>query len=267
MQTSNFAAEYGQVGGGYFNYTMKSGTNALHGTGYDYFVNEALNAGLPFTNAGSTNSEKDNQHIRNPQRRNDYRVYAGWPHPHPEALRRKEQNPSSFSTSMSNISEIQNIQSGINTVPTLTYRDGNFSNAGCFLFSGGSCLKEPWQSDDWRGSRDRHGRPKKPAVWRGFRPQHHPNCKWCCRSVRPSQATLFRCPRFDSVAVAIQNLDSDAERHQSVNNFIVPNYSSTYQHVTNFSWKLDHSDQLYHQALLVSVLNPDGQPRFQRFRP
>ncbi len=49
IQTSNFAAEYGQVGGGYINYTMKSGTNQYHGSGYDYFQNSALNAGVPFT--------------------------------------------------------------------------------------------------------------------------------------------------------------------------------------------------------------------------
>ena len=49
VQTSNFAAEYGQAAGGYFNYTMKSGTNQLHGSAYDFFVNEFLNAGLPFT--------------------------------------------------------------------------------------------------------------------------------------------------------------------------------------------------------------------------
>ena len=53
VQTSNFAAEYGQAGGGYFNYTMKSGTNQFHGSAYDYFVNEALNAGMPFTDAGA----------------------------------------------------------------------------------------------------------------------------------------------------------------------------------------------------------------------
>src|SRR6202041_3132361 len=47
VQTSNFAAEYGQVGGGYFNLTMKSGTNSLHGSGYDYFVNNVVNAGFP----------------------------------------------------------------------------------------------------------------------------------------------------------------------------------------------------------------------------
>jgi hypothetical protein len=65
IQTSNFSAEYGQVGGGFFNYTMKSGTNQLHGTAYDYFVNEALNAGTPFT-VGPKG------HLRPIERRNDY---------------------------------------------------------------------------------------------------------------------------------------------------------------------------------------------------
>jgi len=51
VQTSNYAAEYGQAGGGYFNFTMRSGTNQFHGSAYDYFDNEALNAGLPFTDA------------------------------------------------------------------------------------------------------------------------------------------------------------------------------------------------------------------------
>src|SRR5215469_16607609 len=79
VQTSNFAAEFGQAAGGYFNYTMKSGTNAFHGSGYDYFVNEALNAGLPFTdhcvNDGAyCTATSDRQHIRNRVRRNDY----GW---------------------------------------------------------------------------------------------------------------------------------------------------------------------------------------------
>ena len=77
VQTSNFAAEYGQAAGGYFNYTMKSGTNAFHGSAYDYLVNEALNAGLPFTDrctqdgAYCTPNTADRQHIRNrcaPQR-------------------------------------------------------------------------------------------------------------------------------------------------------------------------------------------------------
>ena len=47
IQTSNYAAEFGQAGGGLFNITMKSGTNQYHGTGFEYFVNEDLNAGVP----------------------------------------------------------------------------------------------------------------------------------------------------------------------------------------------------------------------------
>ncbi|MBI1984006.1 MAG: TonB-dependent receptor [Acidobacteria bacterium] len=44
VQTSNFNAEYGQAGGAIFNFTLKSGTNDLHGTVYEYLRNEALNA-------------------------------------------------------------------------------------------------------------------------------------------------------------------------------------------------------------------------------
>jgi hypothetical protein len=79
IQTSNFAAEYGQAGGGYFNYTMKSGSNQLHGSAYDYFVNEALDAGVSFTDAGTTNPNKAGQHVRNPIRQNDYGFTLGGP--------------------------------------------------------------------------------------------------------------------------------------------------------------------------------------------
>src|SRR5262249_34718292 len=73
IQTSNYAAEFGQAGGGYFNYTMRSGTNQYHGGVFDYFVNEALNAGTPFTDRIDTGDRsRAGQHIRNRQRKNDY---------------------------------------------------------------------------------------------------------------------------------------------------------------------------------------------------
>lgn len=50
IQTSNFSAEYGAVGGGLFNVTLKSGTNQYHGAGYDYIANEFFNAATPFVN-------------------------------------------------------------------------------------------------------------------------------------------------------------------------------------------------------------------------
>ena len=79
IQTSNFAAEYGQAGGGYFNYTMKSGTNQLHGSSYLYWQNEGLNAGLPFTDASLTDSLKSGQHVRNDDRRFDFGGTLGGP--------------------------------------------------------------------------------------------------------------------------------------------------------------------------------------------
>ena len=81
IQTSNFAAEYGQVGGGYFNYTMRSGTNALHGSVYDYMVNEVLNANTPWVNTRKPVSRK-----------NDYGFTIGGPIVHSENLRRPRQD-------------------------------------------------------------------------------------------------------------------------------------------------------------------------------
>lgn len=42
--TNSLAAEYGRTGGGTVNFATRSGTNAFHGSGYDYFQNSALNA-------------------------------------------------------------------------------------------------------------------------------------------------------------------------------------------------------------------------------
>ena len=51
-QTSNYAPEFGQAGSVVINTTMKSGTNQYHGSGFEYFVNEDLNAGYPFSSNG-----------------------------------------------------------------------------------------------------------------------------------------------------------------------------------------------------------------------
>ena len=44
VQTSGLSAEYGRTSGAVFNFALKSGTNELHGSGFYYLRNEALNA-------------------------------------------------------------------------------------------------------------------------------------------------------------------------------------------------------------------------------
>ena len=127
IQTSNFAAEYGQAGGGYFNYTMKSGTNQFHGSAYDYFVNEALNSGLPFTDAATNNPNKAGQHVRNPLRQNDYGFTLGGPIAIPKIYNGHDR--SFFFFNFEQFRQGVNISNAIGTVPTAAYRNGDFSGA------------------------------------------------------------------------------------------------------------------------------------------
>jgi hypothetical protein len=115
VQTSNYAAEYGQVGGGFFNYTMKSGTNQLHGSAYDYYVNEAFNAATPWVNAKPT------------ARRNDYGVTVGGPVVLPKIYNGHDKT--FFFFNWEQYRESQTINNILLTVPTAGYRSGNFTQA------------------------------------------------------------------------------------------------------------------------------------------
>ena len=80
IQTSNYAAEFGQAGSAIMNITMRSGTNAFHGTAYEYFVHEKLSAGQPLLNAyNSKPSTIANGNPRAKTRRNDYGFTFGGP--------------------------------------------------------------------------------------------------------------------------------------------------------------------------------------------
>ena len=72
VQTSGIPAEYGRTAGGLFNFSLKSGTNSLHGSAYGYLRNEALNANtwqnnyLQATdpeNAGKYGRARDRQYL------------------------------------------------------------------------------------------------------------------------------------------------------------------------------------------------------------
>ena len=59
MVTLNAPAEYGRSGGGIASFTLKSGTNKLHGSLYEYFRNEVLDARGFFARTTGTNRQNE----------------------------------------------------------------------------------------------------------------------------------------------------------------------------------------------------------------
>ena len=116
--TSNFAAEYGQVGGGFFNYTMKSGTNQFHGSAYDYMVNEALNSNSPWLNATTA---------RPTARRHDYGFTVGGPVLFGKYYNGR--NRTFFFFNWEQFRETQNVNNQTLTLPVDAYRNGDFRQA------------------------------------------------------------------------------------------------------------------------------------------
>jgi hypothetical protein len=114
VQTSNFAAEFGTVGGGIFNVTMKSGTNSFHGSAFDYAVNEVLNAHQPFT------------HLRDADRRHDFGFTVGGPLSFPKLYNGKNRTFFFFSFEQFRTRPLVSTVSA--TVPTSAYRNGDFSS-------------------------------------------------------------------------------------------------------------------------------------------
>jgi hypothetical protein len=118
VQTSNFMPEFGTAGGGIYNIIMKSGTNQFHGSGYEYFVNEDLNA------AGSFSQSSSGGKYLPRNRRNDYGGTLGGPVWIPKIY--DGRNKTFFFFSWEQYRE-DTLLTFSDTVPTPAYMNGNFS--------------------------------------------------------------------------------------------------------------------------------------------
>jgi len=120
IQTSNFAAEYGQAGGGILNMTMRSGTNKLHGSAFDYMRNEVLNANPPYKNesySDYTGKPRDRQH--------DYGFNLGGPVYIPKLYNGRDKTFFFYSFEQN---RLKTSTSATYTYPTQAFQDGDFSS-------------------------------------------------------------------------------------------------------------------------------------------
>ncbi|PYR98024.1 MAG: hypothetical protein DMG12_23590, partial [Acidobacteria bacterium] len=227
VQTSNYAAEYGQAGGGYFNYTMKSGTNQFHGSAYDYLVNEFLNAGIPFTDRATITNDpaKAGQHIRNTQRKNDYGFSIGGP-----IWLGKLYNghgKSFFFFNFEQYRETQFVNTGIATVPTLAYRRGDFSQALLpQLIMNGQPAVDPL------------GRPVIGNTI--YDPRTTRLAPDGSRIRDPFANNTIPPELMDPVALKIQSMIPLPTNNNVVNNYVIPGYTN-FRHTTIPSFKIDHN--------------------------
>lgn len=122
IQTNNFSAEFGRAGGAVLNASLKSGTNALHGSAWEFLRNDALDAADFFQNANGQHKGAFRQNqfgatVGGPIRKNKTFFFADY-----EGTRIRQQVPISATvptaaeaaSGFTNFSDLISLQSGSN---------------------------------------------------------------------------------------------------------------------------------------------------------
>jgi len=136
VETNSPSAEFGRFNGGVVNLTMKSGTNGFHGSIFEFFRNEALNARNLFAPSTSANPDKPKF------RRNQYGFVLGGP-----VLRDRTFFFLDYQGSRQTIGRVRT-----STVPTLSQRQGIFGTtiydpATTRTDSSGAIIRDPFSSN------------------------------------------------------------------------------------------------------------------------
>ncbi len=124
--TNNFSAEYGRSGGGILTAAGRSGTNQIHGSAYEFFRNNVLNAN------GWTNNR--NGLSRNPVRHNEYGFSLGGPIVIPRLYDGRNRTFFFFNYEQIKDRAPDNVTA---SVPTLLQRSGDFSQT----FNGATLIR------------------------------------------------------------------------------------------------------------------------------
>jgi len=133
LQTGGLSAAYGGGLTAVANFNVKSGTNQLHGTGYDYFMNNDLNANQFENNADGLG--------QGPFKQNSFGTAVGGPLLIPKVYNGKNKSFWFFSYEGDRLR--QGLISGFRTVPTAAFKQGNFSALPQTIFDPASTVALP----------------------------------------------------------------------------------------------------------------------------
>ena len=124
--TTTYSAQYGHTSGVFIEYTSKSGTNNIHGTAYEYFANDALNA-RGFFDADCDAAGNCTPRKKTPLKNNGFGFTAGGPVVIPKVY--NGHNKTFFFTNI----EWTRVREGVlpgfgNSTPIDAFKAGDFSS-------------------------------------------------------------------------------------------------------------------------------------------
>ena len=126
VDTNGFKAEYGHAAGGIMTFTSKSGTNALHGSAYEFLRNNAFDANNFFNNSAGRNSDGSLKRQAPIYKQNDFGLTVGGPVYLPKLYHGK--NKTFFFFSYEGFRNRNGATGTATTVPTPEMYTGDFSN-------------------------------------------------------------------------------------------------------------------------------------------
>src|SRR4029077_5359307 len=125
--STTYSAQYGHTSGGFIEYTSKSGTNQVHGTAYEFFANDALNARGFFDADCVAATGQCTSRKKTPVRNNAFGFTLGGPVVIPKVYDGK--NKTFFFTNIDWTRYRSGVLPGFgNTTPTDAFKAGDFSS-------------------------------------------------------------------------------------------------------------------------------------------
>src|ERR1700730_5253371 len=125
--TTSYSAQYGHTSGGFIEYASKAGTNNIHGSAYEYFANDALNARGFFDADCNSVTGQCTPRAKTPVRNNAFGFTLGGPVVIPKVYDGK--NKTFFFTTIDWTRYRSGVLPGFgNTTPTDAFKAGDFSS-------------------------------------------------------------------------------------------------------------------------------------------